>query len=68
MQTLTIEIEAITIQPKETIKIYNIYNPSPTSYNSKEPRIIITLRKVLKTAVIKINHVIVRDFNLYHPL
>ena len=68
MQTLTIEIEATITQPKETIKVHNVYNPSPTSYSSKEPGTIATLRKVLESTGTGTNHIVIGDFNLHHPL
>ena len=65
MQTLTIQIET---PEAKTVQIHNIYNPSPTLYSSKEPGTIETLRKILETNAAETNHVMVGDFNLYHPL
>jgi hypothetical protein len=50
------------------IAIYNIYNPPPESYNSQKSKIFKTLYKIIDNLIIKHEHVVLGDFNLYYPL
>lgn len=64
-QTVTIRYGPIQAT---TIQIHNIYNPSPTSYTSREPGTIATLSNILETSTAETEHVVVGDFNLHHPM
>ena len=52
----------------QSIRIYNVYNLSPiftTSRNS--PSTLLKLAKGLRSGRVKSTHLVVEDFNLYHP-
>jgi retrotransposon-encoded endonuclease/reverse transcriptase-like protein len=68
-QTLTINLEATPQQEIRTIQIHNVYNPSPSSYSSREPGSLEKLRNCLEAAgtATGIEHIVVGDFNLHHP-
>jgi exonuclease III len=68
MQTLTIDLNRAPGQESTPIQIHNVYNPSPASYTSQEMGTLATLRTCLETAGTGIEHVVIGDFNLHHPL
>ena len=37
-------------------------------YSSRDSGTVTTLRRVLETSATNINHIVIGDFNLYHPL
>ena len=53
-------------QPEERIWIYNVYNPSPVSYISKDSPT--TISKLEEAMDEDGEHIVVEDFNLHHPL
>lgn len=63
-QTVTLNYERD--KQEEKIQIHNIYNPSPTSYSSREPGTLEILRSCVEE--VSTEHIVVGDFNLHHPL
>jgi exonuclease III len=64
LQTLTIRYGPT--EDIKTVKIHNIYNPSPQSYTALVPGTLATLQECLREDTN--DHILLGDFNLHHPL